>query len=56
MTATDDLLRNADAYPARDVVQSQARIAASPFVPHKDQVRGFVYDVKTGRLAEVKGT
>jgi carbonic anhydrase len=38
----------------RDVVQSMARIAASPFIPHKDQVRGFVYDVTTGRLQEVK--
>ena len=42
--------------PKKDVVQSMARIAANPFVPHKDQVRGFVYDVKTGRLNEVKGT
>src|SRR5215472_13684316 len=33
--------------PEKDVVQSMARISASPFVPHKDQVRGFVYDVKT---------
>src|SRR5438034_603245 len=39
--------------PTRDVRQSMARIAASPFVPHKDQVRGFVYDVKSGRLEEV---
>jgi carbonic anhydrase len=38
----------------KDVVQSLARIAASPFVPHKDQVRGFVYDVRTGRLNEVR--
>src|SRR5918911_1645028 len=37
----------------KDVAQSMARIAASPFVPHKDQVRGFVYDVKSGRLNEV---
>jgi carbonic anhydrase len=37
----------------KDVAQSLARIAASPFVPHKDQVRGFVYDVKSGRLREV---
>jgi carbonic anhydrase len=37
----------------KDVVQSLARIAASPFIPHKDQVRGFVYDVSTGRLQEV---
>jgi carbonic anhydrase len=36
-----------------DVRQSMARIEASPFVPHK-QVRGFVYDVKTGRLNEVR--
>jgi len=37
----------------RDVAQSLARIAASPFIPHKDQVRGFVYDVASGRLREV---
>jgi carbonic anhydrase len=36
-----------------DVRQSIARIEASPFLPHKDRVRGFVYDVRTGRLAEV---
>ena len=36
-----------------DVRQSLARIRASPFVPHKDQVRGFVYEVETGRLREV---
>ena len=40
----------------QDVKQSMARIAASPFVPHKDQVRGFVYDVKSGRLNEVAAT
>jgi carbonic anhydrase len=38
----------------KDVVQSLARVAASPFIPHKDSVRGFVYDVKSGRLNEVK--
>ncbi len=37
-----------------DVRQSIARIKASPFIPHKDRVRGFVYDVKTGRLNEVQ--
>ena len=37
-----------------DVRQSIARIKASPFVPHKDTIRGFVYDVKTGRLREVE--
>jgi carbonic anhydrase len=31
-----------------------ARIKASPFVPKKDAIRGFVYDVKTGRLREVR--
>jgi len=36
-----------------DVRQSKARIEASPFIPHKDQIRGFVYDVKSGRLNEV---
>ena len=37
-----------------DVKQSIARIQASPFVPHKSSIRGFVYDVRTGRLSEVK--
>src|ERR1700679_3176341 len=36
-----------------DVRQSRARILASPFVPHKDAVRGFVFDVATGKLNEV---
>ena len=36
-----------------DVRQSMARISANPFVPHKDAVRGFVYDCATGRLGEV---
>ena len=36
-----------------DVRQSIARIKASPFVPRKDAVRGFVYEVETGRLREV---
>ena len=33
--------------------QSIARIKASPFIPHKDAVRGFVFDVATGKLNEV---
>ena len=37
-----------------DVRQSIARIKASPYIPHKDSVRGFVYEVETGRLREVK--
>lgn len=36
-----------------DVRQSIRRIQSSPFVPHKDKIRGFVYDVETGRLNEV---
>jgi len=37
-----------------DVRQSIARIKASPFVPHKDAIRGFVFDVATGKLDEVR--
>jgi carbonic anhydrase len=37
-----------------DVRQSIARIKASPYIPNKDSVRGFVYEVETGRLREVK--
>ena len=37
-----------------DVRQSIARIQASPFIPNKSSVRGFVYDVKSGKLEEVK--
>lgn len=36
-----------------DVRQSIARIKASPFIPKKHSVRGFVYDVSNGRLREV---
>jgi carbonic anhydrase len=36
-----------------DVRQSIARIKASPFIPRKDSIRGFVYEVETGRLREV---
>jgi carbonic anhydrase len=39
--------------PAEDVRQSIGRIKASPFIPKKGSVRGFVFDVATGRLAEV---
>ncbi|HEY0364771.1 MAG TPA: carbonic anhydrase [Solirubrobacteraceae bacterium] len=45
----------AEAFPDldEDVRQSVARIQASPFIPRKDSVRGFVYEVETGRLREV---
>ena len=36
-----------------DVRQSIQRIKNSPFIPHRDQVRGFVFDVATGLLREV---
>ena len=41
------------AEPEQDIRQSIARIEASPFVPKKGAVRGFVFDVETGRLREV---
>ena len=37
----------------QDVRQSIARIKSSPFIPHTDSVRGFIYEVETGRLREV---
>jgi carbonic anhydrase len=36
-----------------DVRQSIKRIEASPFIPYKDSVRGFIYEVETGHLREV---
>jgi carbonic anhydrase len=36
-----------------DLRQSLGRIQDSPFVPKKDSVRGFVYEVETGKLREV---
>lgn len=39
--------------PAADVVQSVRRILASQFIPQKDSIRGFVFDVATGKLNEV---
>ena len=68
LTFTDDAFRRqvqddtgikpewaAEAFPdlEEDVRQSIARITHSPFIPNKESVRGFVYDVKTGRLTEV---
>ncbi len=45
----------AEAFPDldEDVRQSVNRIKASPFIPRKDAVRGFVYEVESGRLREV---
>ena len=68
LTFTDDEFRNqiaeetgikpewaAEAFSDldEDVRQSIARIQASPFIPNKDSIRGFVYEVETGKLREV---
>ena len=37
----------------QDVRDSIEKIKSSPFVPRTDSVRGFVYEVETGRLREV---
>lgn len=39
--------------PAEDVRQSTRRLEASPFIPNKQAIRGFVFDVKTGHLDEI---
>jgi carbonic anhydrase len=46
---------SAEAFPdaAADVRQGIKRIAANPFIPHTDQIRGFVFDVATGAIDEV---
>jgi carbonic anhydrase len=69
LTFTDDDFKNqieqdtgirpqwaAESFPDLDddVRQSIARIKASPFIPNKDQVRGFVYEVESGKLREVQ--
>jgi len=43
-----------EAFPdiEQDLKQSVERIKASPFIPYRDNVRGFVYEVETGRLKE----
>ncbi len=44
-----------EAFPEaqQDVRQSLRRVRSNPFLPHKEAVRGFVFDVKTGELREV---
>src|SRR6202789_3202433 len=46
---------SAESFPdlEEDVRQSLARIKGSPFIPHTGAVRGFVFDVATGKLNEV---
>jgi len=45
-----EMFADADA----DVRQSVARLKSSPFIPYKDAIRGFVFDVVTGKLNEVR--
>ena len=40
--------------PDEDVRQSIARLRDCPFLPHKDEIRGFVYQVESGQLREVR--
>lgn len=37
----------------KDLRQSMARLRANPFLPHKEGIRGFVFDVHSGELREV---
>lgn len=37
-----------------EIRRSRTRLLDSPLIPHKDRIRGFVYDVETGRLREVE--
>lgn len=59
----DELMRDAGVEPPfalhaftdaeAHVRASIARVRASPFLPHRDEVRGFVYDVASGTVREV---
>ncbi|QMU75905.1 carbonic anhydrase [Streptacidiphilus sp. PB12-B1b] len=40
----------------QDVRQSMARVRTSPFLLHREDIRGFVFDVRTGLLREVEPT
>ena len=42
--------------PAADVPQSIARLRLTPLIPHKEQIRGFVYQTDSGLLVEVPET
>ncbi len=37
----------------QDVRDGIARIKASPFIPHTDAIRGFIYEIETGNLREI---
>jgi len=53
MSAIDDFLAHNQTYAGKFDKADLPMPAASPYIPHKDQVRGFVYDVTNGRLDEV---
>ncbi|MDQ6932503.1 MAG: carbonic anhydrase [Candidatus Eremiobacteraeota bacterium] len=68
LTFTDDALRSSIAAEtgvkppyafqafsdlATDVRAGIARIKADPHIPHRESVRGFIFDVATGKLNEV---
>lgn len=40
-------------YLEQDVLEGMRRIRDSPFIPHKDALRGFVYEVESGRVREL---
>lgn len=42
--------------PAADVRQSIARLRLTPFIPHKEHIRGFVYQTDSGLLVDVPET
>jgi carbonic anhydrase len=42
--------------PFADVRQSMQRLFLTPFLAHKDHIRGFVYDITSGALHEVDAT
>ncbi len=46
---------SSEAFPdaAQDVKQGIKRIETNPFIPRKDNIRGFVFDVATGAINEV---
>ncbi len=52
---TPDWSAQAFSSPEADVREQMKKLKASPFIPHRDQIRGFIYDVRSGRIDEVDG-
>lgn len=44
-----------EAFPSAldDVATTKARLLASPFIPYRDEIRGFLFDIATGELHEL---